>query len=57
MPASHAVPAPSRAALPPLPDPLRQARIESLEDQITELAAHIHAATCQLLVLIREYDE
>src|SRR3989304_2429435 len=30
--------------------------IEHLEDQITELAAHIHAATYRLLVLIREYD-
>jgi hypothetical protein len=39
------------------PDPHRQSRIENLEDQITELAAHIHAATYQLLVLIREYDQ
>ncbi len=30
--------------------------IEHLEDQITELAAHIHAATYRLLQLIREYD-
>jgi hypothetical protein len=30
--------------------------IEHLEDQITELAAHIHAATYRLLELIREYD-
>jgi len=30
--------------------------VEQLEDQITELAAHIHAATYRLLELIREYD-
>ncbi len=30
--------------------------ISQLEDQITELAAHIHAATYRLLELIREYD-
>lgn len=34
----------------------RQQHIEQLEDQITELAAHIHAATYRLLELIREYD-
>jgi hypothetical protein len=28
-----------------------------MEDQITELAAHIHAATYRLLELLREYDE
>jgi hypothetical protein len=39
------------------PDPHRQSRIDNLEDQITELAAHIHAATYQLLLLIREYDQ
>ena len=32
-------------------------RIEHLEDEITELAAHIHAATFRLLELVREYDE
>ena len=31
--------------------------VRSLEDQITELAAHIHAATYRLLVLIHEYDD
>jgi len=36
---------------------LRQARCLQLENQITELAAHIHAATCRLLELIRAYDE
>jgi len=30
---------------------------EHLENQITELAAHIHAATFRLLELIREFDE
>jgi hypothetical protein len=34
-----------------------QMRKESLADQITELAAHIHAATFRLLELIREFDE
>ena len=35
----------------------RQAHIERLENGITELSAHIYAATYRLLVLIREYDE
>ncbi len=35
----------------------RQQQVEHLEDQITELAAHIHAATFRLLELLREYDE
>ena len=35
----------------------RQANIERLENGITELSAHIYAATYRLLVLIREYDE
>jgi hypothetical protein len=35
----------------------RREHIEHLEDQITELAAHIHAATFRLLELVREYDE
>lgn len=30
--------------------------LQSLEDQITELAAHISAATWRLLTLVREYD-
>jgi len=34
----------------------RRAHLQQLEDQITELAAHIHAATYRLLELIREYD-
>ena len=32
------------------------ANLHTLEDQITELAAHISAATWRLLALIREYD-
>jgi len=34
----------------------RQLHKEELADQITELAAHIHAATFRLLELIREFD-
>ncbi|MEK6246746.1 MAG: hypothetical protein N2C12_01120, partial [Planctomycetales bacterium] len=40
-----------------LPDPERHLRLARLENKITELAAHINAATFQLLVLINEYDE
>ncbi|MCB1704334.1 MAG: DUF222 domain-containing protein [Halioglobus sp.] len=35
--------------------PIRE--LSTLEDEITELAAHINAATYRLLTLIREYDE
>ncbi len=35
----------------------RDQDIRQLEDQITELAAHLHAATYRLLELLREYDE
>ena len=41
--------------LPPVP--CSQAHCKQLENQITELAAHIHAATYRLLELIREYDD
>jgi len=34
-----------------------QAHCDQLENQITELAAHIHAATYRFLELIREYDD
>jgi len=34
----------------------RQRYKEQLGDQITELAAHIHAGTFRLLELIREFD-
>ena len=40
-----------------LPDPERHLRLACLENKITELAAHINAATFQLLVLIHEYDK
>jgi hypothetical protein len=36
---------------------LRQQHIDKLESQITELAAHINAATYSFLVLIRKYDQ
>ena len=42
-----------------LPDPavaLDARRRAALEDEIAELSAHIHAATCRLLVLVREFD-
>jgi Domain of unknown function (DUF222)/HNH endonuclease len=35
----------------------RRQHIEHLEDQITELAAHVDAAMFRLLELVREYDE
>ena len=35
----------------------RQQHIEQLEDQITELVAHVDAAIFRLLELVREYDE
>ncbi|MDZ4729601.1 MAG: DUF222 domain-containing protein [Xanthomonadales bacterium] len=35
---------------------MRHHQKEQLADQITELAAHIHAATFRLLELIREFD-
>ena len=35
---------------------LRRRHIEQLENEITELAAHIHAATYRLLEMIRKYD-
>jgi hypothetical protein len=39
------------------PDPRHFQNLEHLGEEITELAAHIHAATFQLLELIREFDE
>jgi hypothetical protein len=41
--------------LPPVP--CGQTHCQHLENQITELAAHIHAASYRLLELIREYDD
>ena len=37
------------------PSPIRD--LSALEDEITELAAHINAATYRLLTLIREFDQ
>jgi hypothetical protein len=51
---NHPVPAVIRGGLP---DPERPIRLARLENEITELAAHINAATYQLLNLICEYDE
>ena len=51
------------AALSPSQDnylplvPCSDAHCKQLENQITELSAHIHAATWRLLELIREYDD
>ncbi|MDZ7782239.1 MAG: DUF222 domain-containing protein [Halioglobus sp.] len=40
----------------PAPQPLPR-DLDVLEDEITELAAHLNAATYRLLTLIREFDE
>jgi len=49
---------PIPAAVPSgLPDPEHHIKLACLENKITELAAHINAATFQLLKLICEYDE
>lgn len=37
-------------------DSLDDIPLEQLEHQITELAAHIHAATCRWLLLVAEFD-
>ena len=42
--------------LPDYNDPRRQSRCDELEQQITELAANINAATCRLLELLVEFD-
>src|SRR5699024_2815799 len=41
----------------PITPTLPNYEIQELEDQITELAAHIHAANYRLLTLIRQFDE
>ncbi|RFF26887.1 MULTISPECIES: HNH endonuclease signature motif containing protein [unclassified Wenzhouxiangella] len=41
----------------PITPTLPQSEIRQLEDRITELAAHIHAANYRLLTLIRQFDE
>ena len=45
---------PEVAVLPASPEPTP---LDTLADEITELAAHIAAATYRFLVLIREFDE
>ncbi|NIQ58982.1 MAG: DUF222 domain-containing protein, partial [Gammaproteobacteria bacterium] len=41
----------------PVPDPLDDVdALEDLEEEISELAAHIHAATHRLLVLLADFD-
>jgi len=47
----------SSAPSSPVPDPFDDAEaLEELEEEITTLAAHIHAATHRLLVLIADFD-
>jgi len=53
---NQAAPAPAQSTFGP-PVPCSEARCEQLENQITELSAHIYAATYRLLELIREYDD
>jgi len=53
---NQTAPAPSQSDFGP-PAPCSAARCQQLESQITELSAHIHAATYRLLELIREYDD
>jgi len=45
----------SNICVEPSPDSPRE--LDHIESEITELAAHIHAATFRLLELIREFDE
>jgi len=48
---------PETAADAPLPDPFNDAdSLEELEEEITILAAHIHAATHRLLTLLADFD-
>jgi hypothetical protein len=48
---------PPHASTGSLPDPFDDAdALEELEEEITTLAAHIHAATHRLLVLIADFD-
>ncbi|MCB1690841.1 MAG: DUF222 domain-containing protein, partial [Halioglobus sp.] len=43
--------------LPAPSTPPNARNLATLEDEITELAAHLNAATYRLLTLIREFDE
>ncbi len=45
------------ASTTPLTPIESQVELRKIEDQITELAAHIHAANYRLLTLIRRFDE
>jgi hypothetical protein len=48
---------PEAALATPLSPSTSRESLNALADEITELAAHLHAATYRLLVLIREFDE
>ena len=52
-------PPPPQTPLPPssAPEPFPPADLVRLGDEIAELAAHLHAATFRLLVLVREFDQ
>ena len=60
---AHAIPpAPRQPRHPPpltppssAPEPFPPADLVRLGDEIAELAAHLHAATYRLLVLVREF--
>jgi len=45
------------ARLLPVPGPAPALSNDALGERITELSAHIQAATCRLLELIAEFDE
>ena len=47
---------PHHAALPPTATSDRMAHVEQLGDAIAELAARLHAATYELLVLLQQFD-
>jgi hypothetical protein len=47
---------PCRALAPPPPGP-RLTALEALGERIAQLSAEIQAATYQLLVMLREFDE
>jgi hypothetical protein len=47
---------PDTAAAPPVMGDLGALPLEDLEQEIGELAAHIHAATCRWLLLVAEHD-
>ena len=55
-PAAPSIPSPAKRQ-PATPTHFPSAELVRLGDEIAELAAHIHAATYRLLVLIREFDQ